>query len=103
MRGGARRAHRRLSEGRAVVLCSAACDAVSADGSGRSRRPSSARIWSAIPHVGSVRLQHVNQAAGIAVSPRTSLHIGFARRPHSVTSTECRRREPEVSGINPGP
>ena len=25
-----------------------------------------------------------------------SWHIGFARRPHSVTSTECGRREPEV-------
>ena len=80
------------------MLCSAACCL----GSGRSRRPSSARIWSAIRHVGGVRLQNVNQAASSAVSPQTSLHVGFSRRAHSVSVTECARGESVCAGCGPG-
>ena len=34
--------------------------------------------------------------------PGSRRHTGFPRRPHSVTPTECGRRESEVTGMHPG-
>ena len=53
-------------------------------------------------HVG---VRHPSESASAerrSWDPSSRGHVGFARRAHSVTSTECARRESEVTGINPG-
>ena len=99
MRGGAGRAQRRLSEERVGWVCSAACRRRRRAAGGTS--DTLIQVW--IQHGVDVHLQHVSELRTSAVSPRTSLHIGFSRSPHSVTSTECGDRESEVTGMNPGP
>ena len=69
--GGARRARRRLSEGRVGWLCSAACRL----GGGRSRRPSPARIWTAIRHVG---VRHPSESAWTNDAPGTPVRVGMS-------------------------
>ena len=61
-----------------------------------------ARIWTAIRHVGVRHPSESGWPERCSWDPSLSWHIGFARRPHSVTPTECGRRESEVTGINLG-
>ena len=53
-------------------------------------------------HVG---VRHPSESASAerrSWDPSSRRHVGFARRPPSLTSTECGRRESEVSGMNAG-
>ena len=56
----------------------------------------------AIRHIGVCHPSESGWQERRSLDPSSRWHVGFARRPHSVTSTECGRRESEVTGINPG-
>ena len=66
------------------------------------RAESSARIWTAIRHIGVCHPSESGWQERRSLDPSSRWHIGFARRAHSVTSTECARRESEVTGMHPG-